>query len=157
MEIEEMKEAPELILRPAAMYAFLQVFPVLAIAILFLVIAWWIFSGLIWLSLATISVACYHFMYIRNTRYFITPQVIRIRTGLFSKRLDNLEMYRIKDYVITQPLILQLFRLMNLTLKTTDPENKTIRLTGIPVSDIVDTIRGHVQEARQHNRIFEVN
>ena len=32
-------------------------------------------------------------------------------------------------YVITQPFILQLFRLMNLTLKTTDPENKNIVLT----------------------------
>lgn len=72
---------------------------------------------------------------------------------------SNIARHRVLSlhYVITQPLILQLFRLMNLTLKTTDPENKTIMLTGIPVSDIVDTIRGHVQEARQHNRIFEVN
>lgn len=96
MEIEEMKEPPEVILRPAAIYAFLQVLPLLMVAILFLLIAWWIFAGLIWLSFATMLVAWYRFMYIWNILYFITPQVIRIRTGIFSKKLDNLEMYRIK-------------------------------------------------------------
>ena len=60
-------------------------------------------------------------------------------------------------YILTQPFILQLFKLMDLTLKTTDPENPVIWLRGIPLSDLVDTIRGHVQEARQHNRIYEIN
>jgi uncharacterized membrane protein YdbT with pleckstrin-like domain len=157
MEIQQMKERPELALRPAALYAFLQVLPLLLLALLFLAIAWWLFPLFIWLSLLTIIVAGYRFMFIRSILYLITPEVIRTRTGIFSKRLDNLEMFRIKDYTITQPFILQVFRLMNLTLKTTDPENKSMRLNGIPVSDIIDTIRGHVQEARQHNRIFEVN
>lgn len=157
MEIEEMKERPELVLRPAALYAFLRVLPLLLLAMLFLVVAWWLFPLFIWPSLITITVAGYRFMFIRSILYLITPEVIRVRTGIFSKRLDNLEMFRIKDYTVTQPLILQVFRLMNLTLKTTDPENKSMTMTGIPVSDIIDTIRGHVQESRQHNRIFEVN
>ncbi|OKS89663.1 PH domain-containing protein [Mucilaginibacter polytrichastri] len=157
MEIEEMKERPELVLRPAALYAFLQVLPLLLLALLFLGIAWWLFPLFIWPSLTIIIIAGYRFMFIRSILYLITAEVIRIRTGIFSKRLDNLEMFRIKDYTVTQPLILQVFRLMNLTLKTTDPENKSMTLTGIPVSDIIDTIRSHVQDARQHNRIFEVN
>ena len=157
MEIEEMKENPELVLKPAILYAFLQVLPLLLLAVLLLTIAWWLLQALIWLSLAAITVAAYRFIFIRSILYLITPEVIRTRTGIFYKRLDNLEMFRIKDYTITQPFILQVFHLMNLTLKTTDPENKSITLTGIPVSDIIDTIRGHVQDARQHNRIFEVN
>jgi len=46
---------------------------------------------------------------------------------------------------------------MDLTLKSTDPENPVVRLLGIPQSDITDTIRGYVQEARMRNRIFEIN
>jgi hypothetical protein len=53
--------------------------------------------------------------------------------------------------------MLQLFHLMDVTLKSTDPENPVIWLRGIPESDIIDTIRDHVQEARQHNRIYEIN
>jgi hypothetical protein len=66
-------------------------------------------------------------------------------------------MYRIKDYVMMQPLSLRLFRLMDLLLKSTDPENPMIWLRGIPESGIIDTIRDRVQEARKHNQIYEVN
>jgi hypothetical protein len=60
-------------------------------------------------------------------------------------------------YVQTQPFLLQLFGLMDLMLRTTDPVNPVIWLRGIPLSGIVDTIRAHVLETRQHNRIYEIN
>lgn len=66
-------------------------------------------------------------------------------------------MFRVKDYIILQPLLLQLFGLMTLTLKTTDPENPVLCMRGIPVSDIVDIIRKYVQETRKHNQIIEIN
>jgi hypothetical protein len=53
--------------------------------------------------------------------------------------------------------VLQAFRLMDLTLKSTDGENPVIWLRGIPESDITDTIRDRVQEARKHNKIYELN
>ena len=83
--------------------------------------------------------------------------VIRFSRGLFFRRTDMVEMYRIKDYVLTRPFIFQVFRIMDLTLKTTDPENPIVWLRGIPLSNLVDTIREHVQETRQHNRIYEIN
>jgi len=66
-------------------------------------------------------------------------------------------MYRVKDYVLLRPFIFQVFKLMDLMLKTTDPENPIVWLRGIPLSGLVDTIRDHVQETRQHNRIYEIN
>jgi uncharacterized membrane protein YdbT with pleckstrin-like domain len=157
MKTEEIKEHPELVLRPAAVYAFLQVVPLLTAAIVFLWIAWWLSSLFIWLSLIMMLLVWYKFMHIRKVLYIITPEVIRIRTGIFSKRIDSLKMYRIKDYVITQPFILQLCRLMNLTLKTTDAENESVVFSGIPVSGILDTIRDYVQTARLTNRVYEIN
>ena len=56
-----------------------------------------------------------------------------------------------------QPLILQVFRLMDLHLKTTDPENPEIWLRGIPLSDLVEQLRERVLETRKHNRIYEIN
>ncbi|MBS1528032.1 MAG: PH domain-containing protein [Bacteroidetes bacterium] len=90
-------------------------------------------------------------------RYRITPEVIRISRGIFFKRTDQVELYRVKDYILTQPLLLQVFRLMDLTLKSTDSENPVIWLRGIPKSDLVDIIREYVQMARTRNKIMELN
>ena len=66
-------------------------------------------------------------------------------------------MFRIKGYITTQSFLLQLFRLMTLTLKSIDPKNPVISLVGIPESNIVDTIRNHVQEVQKDNHIYEIN
>ena len=157
MEQQEINEQPGIIIKPATIFAFIKILPLTLSATGFLFLAWWIFPGLIWLSMAIMLFAFYRFIFIRNIIYLITPEIIRIRRGIFFKRTDTVELYRVKDYILTQPFILQLFKLMDLTLKTTDPENPVIWLRGIPLSDLVDTIRGHVQEARQHNRIYEIN
>ncbi|WP_439698135.1 PH domain-containing protein [Mucilaginibacter sp. AW1-7] len=147
----------EMVIKPAPVFAFLKTLPLILLSLILLYIAWLIFPAFILMSLITMLFACYRFRYIRKTLYIIEPQLIRIQRGIFFKRTDIVEMYRVKDYIITQPFILQLFQLMNLTLKTTDAENPVIWLRGIPRSDLTDVIRNHVQEARKANRIFEIN
>ena len=147
----------EITLRPAMIFAFLKTVPLILLAVIFLLLAWWLFPFFLFFSFSIIGMAWYRFLYIRNSQYIITLEVIRIRRGIFFKRIDQVELYRVKDYIVTQPFMLQLFHLMDLTLKSTDPENPVIWLRGIPESDIIDTIRDHVQEARQHNRIYEIN
>lgn len=147
----------EITLRPAVIFAFLKTLPLIGLGIAFLLLAWWLSPLFLFFSLALIGMAWYRFIFIRNCRYIISREVIRISRGIFFKRTDQLEMFRIKDYIITQSFLLQMFRLMDVTLKSTDPENPVIWLRGIPESDIIDTIRDHVQDARQHNRIYEIN
>jgi uncharacterized membrane protein YdbT with pleckstrin-like domain len=126
-------------------------------AMAFLLITCRIYPGFIWLSLTVIIFACYRFIYIRKITYLLSAEMLKISRGIFFKRTDTVELYRVKDYILTQPFILQIFRLMDLTLKTTDPENSIIWLRGIPLSDLIDVIRNHVQEARQQNKIVEIN
>ena len=144
-------------LRPAGIFAFIKISPLILCAIVFLLLAWHFMPFLIWLSMISTVLAFYRFVYIRNIRYEVGPEIIRITRGVFFKRMDQIELFRVKDYVLTQPFLLQLFRLMDLELKSTDPLNPVIWLRGIPYSDLVDTIRAHVQDARQHNRIYEIN
>ncbi|MGF7036948.1 PH domain-containing protein [Mucilaginibacter lappiensis] len=148
---------PEIELRPAMIFAFVKSLPLILLGGAFLLLAWRLSPFFLFFSIAAIGAAWYRFMYIRNSLYIITPEVIRISRGIFFKRIDQVEMYRVKDYIVTQPLLLQLFSLMNVTLKSTDPENPILWLAGIPRSDLIDTIRGHVQEARKDNRIYEIN
>ncbi len=157
MEIVHLPEPDLIVVRPATLFAFIKVFPFIICAIGFLLLAWRYFPALAILSLLASMIGCYRFFYIRNCIYTITPEVIKITRGIFFKRTDQVELFRVKDYVQTQPFLLQLFGLMDLMLRTTDPVNPVVWLRGIPLSDIVDTIRAHVLETRQHNRIYEVN
>jgi uncharacterized membrane protein YdbT with pleckstrin-like domain len=147
----------EILLRPAMLFAFLKALPLILLAITFLLLAWWLSPYFILFSLVVCGVAWYRLLYIRSFQYLITHEYIRMTSGIFFKRIDQLEMFRVKDYIITQSFILQLFKLMYLTLKSTDPENPVIQFRGIPESAITDTIRDRVLEARKSNNIYEIN
>ncbi|SEN02406.1 PH domain-containing protein [Mucilaginibacter gossypiicola] len=144
-------------LKPSVIFAFIKVLPLLALALTFLFLAWQLSAYFIVFSLAFTGLAWYRVLYLRNYEYLIGKEYIRISRGIFFKRIDQVEMYRIKDYIITQSFILQIFRLMDVTLKSTDIENPVIQLRGISLSDIIETIRERVQDARKINKIIELN
>ena len=126
---------PEVIsLRPASVFALLQVLPFVALSVLFLMFAWRYLPGMIWISLVSTAMGCYRFVFIRRLRYVITTEVISISQGIFFKRIDYVELYRVRDYIQLQPLSLRLLGLMDLCLKSTDSENPIIWLRGIPAS-----------------------
>jgi len=150
-------QTDDIILKPAYIFAFFKSLPFIMAALVFLLLAWCLSPFFLFFSIILVGMAWYRFMYIRTSTYTISAEVIRISRGIFFKRTDQLEMFRIKDYIVTQSFLMQLFHLMDLTLKGTDPENPVIWLRGIPESNMVDTIRNHVNEARQHNRLYEIN
>jgi uncharacterized membrane protein YdbT with pleckstrin-like domain len=114
-------------------------------------------AELIWISFIAAVFALYRFIAIRRCSYLITEQYIRISRGIFFKQINTVELFRVKDYTVTEPFILQIFKLMDVHLKTTDPENPVLWLRGIPQSGLVDTIRERVLETRRHNPIYEIN
>lgn len=144
-------------IRPAAVFALIKVFWLLVAAVGFLLLASRYLPALIWLSLFAGVFAAYRYLYIRRMRYIITDEYLQVRQGLLFKRTDTIELFRIKDYVLIQPLLLQLFRLMDLQLKTTDPANGEIWLRGIPRFDIIEILRERVLETRRHNGVYEIN
>lgn len=152
-----MTQNDDIILRPSMLFAFLKALPLITLAITFQGLSWWLSPYFIAFSLVVCGFAWYRILYIRSFQYLITYEYIRMTSGIFFKRIDQLEMFRVKDYTITQPFILQLFNLMYLTLKSTDPQNPVIQFQGIPESAITDTIRHRVLEARKTNNIYELN
>lgn len=144
-------------IKPSPIYAFGKVLPLILVSIFFLFAGKYLTPLFALLSIFLIGMAMYKYAYIRMILYTITAERLIIRSGILIKKIDQLEFYRVKDYVITQPLLMQVFRLMNLTLITTDEIHKNIILPGIPFSNTADTIRNFVQETRHHNRVFEIN
>ena len=157
MEVQQPQLQPVIEIRPAVIFAFIKISGLLLAAAGFLLLAWRYFPALIWLSVAIMFFAAYRYLYIRRIRYMITPEYLQVNRGLFFRQVDTIELFRVKDYTLTQPFVLQIFKLMDLHLKTTDPENPEVWLRGIPLSDLVEQLRERVLETRQHNRIYEIN
>jgi uncharacterized membrane protein YdbT with pleckstrin-like domain len=152
-----MKKNNEILLRPAMSFAFLKILPLILLSLTFLLLAWYLSHYFLIFSFAVAVAAWYRLLYIRSCSYLITPEEIKTGSGIFFRRTDYMEMYRIKDYVVTQPLMLRIFGLMNVTLKSTDAENPVLLLAGILASELIETIREYVQEARKNNNIYEIN
>lgn len=144
-------------LRPAMSFAVLKISHFVLLSLAFLVLAWYSSPYFVLFSLTVLGFAWYRLLWIRSHSYLIGAEIIRTSRGILFKRTDELEMYRIKDYAITRPPGLQLLGLMNVTLKSTDSETSVLQFTGIPRSDLIETIRERVRSARQHNNIFEIN
>jgi uncharacterized membrane protein YdbT with pleckstrin-like domain len=157
MEDQQPHLQPVIEIRPAVIFAFIKISGLLLAAAGFLLLAWRYFPALIWLSVAIVLFAAYRYLYIRRIRYLITPEYLQVNRGLFFRQVDTVELFRVKDYILEQPFILQIFRLMDLHLKTTDPENPEIWLRGIPLSNLVEELRERVLETRKHNRVYEIN
>lgn len=143
-------------LSPTISYCFLSVFGLLFIAVALLVGAFWL-NMLCLPAIVVLAMAFYRFFYIRLTLYILTAETLKVRTGIFSYTLVTLELYRVKDYVIKQNLIMRILKIMTLTLFTTDKQDVVITLNGIPQSNLNDTIRDLVQRARAKSKIIEIN
>lgn len=70
------------------------------------------------------------------TRYRVTDRRIVIELGLLSKRLEQVDLYRISDYTVDRPFLQRLVGTGNLLLKTLDRTTPEVHLLGIK-TDIV--------------------
>lgn len=94
---------------------------------------------------------------VRATKYELTTQRLRLRTGVLRKVIDDLELYRVKDFRVEQPLIFRFFSVANIVLETSDKSHPTIVFCAIPDAEmLLSTIREHVEKMR-HGRVREMD
>ena len=94
----------------------------------------------------------------RTTVYELTTQRMKVTRGILNRRLDELELFRVKDYVMDQPLFLRLVGLGNLTLVTSDASTSRIVLRAIAdVQAVRETLRTAVQSERDRKRVRELD
>src|SRR4051812_10579812 len=64
----------------------------------------------------------------RNRVYEITTQRIRITTGVFTKRTDELELYRVRDTSLVEPFLYRMFGAGNIQVVTADASTPGLTL-----------------------------
>jgi uncharacterized membrane protein YdbT with pleckstrin-like domain len=94
----------------------------------------------------------------RSTLYVLSTQRLKIHKGILNRQLEEIELYRVKDYVLEQPLFLRMLGLGNVTLVSSDVTTPRVALRAIPdVATVREQIRSAVQSERDRKRVRELD
>ncbi|MEW6159235.1 MAG: PH domain-containing protein [Verrucomicrobiota bacterium] len=108
----------------------------------------WIGAG------AAIAVAFSSWLLIKVRVYEITTERIRITTGILTRRTDELELYRVKDTTLVEPVVLRIFGCAHIEVTTNDASTPTIQLEALPAArDLREQLRKSVEECRDRKRV----
>lgn len=94
----------------------------------------------------------------KNTIYVLTQERLRVYSGIIIKRIDDLELYRVKDTIYLQPFLLRFFGLSHIRLITSDVSWGDASIPGIENGIMVrEKIRKLVEAIRVKKGVTEVD
>ncbi len=91
---------------------------------------------------------------VRNHRYKVTTERIFYTTGIFSKKTEALELYRVRDVDMYEPFWQRIFKLGNIALTTSDKTAMNFLLKAVPhPNELMNNIRKNVELRRDVKRV----
>lgn len=99
----------------------------------------------------------YNFVYWRSYSYTIDNELLIFKRGVFTRREDYLELYRVKDISSVQPLLLRLFNLMHVYMDTSDHTHPTFSILGVEHDELTDQLRTLVERNRRDKNVYEID
>ncbi len=91
---------------------------------------------------------------VKATHYEITSERIRIRRGIFTKRTDEVELYRANDTSLVEPLSLRMLGLGTIEIRTNDVTTPTVYLHAIHgARGVRENLRKYIEECRDRKRV----
>lgn len=109
------------------------------------------------IALFLFLVLLYRFIYLRRIRYRVSEEQLVSEHGIFIRRVDYMELYRIVDFQEHQSLLQQLCGLKTVVILSTDRNSPKLDLIGIRCgNDIVAIIRERVEINKRKKGIYEI-
>lgn len=114
--------------------------------------------GLLFWLVIPIFIIVWKWLVVKCTNYELTTERLKTRYGVFNRKMDELELYRVRDYKLDQPFFLRLFGLANIILQTSDRSNPVVVVRAISNGEqLREQIRNAVEECRVKKRVREVD
>jgi membrane protein YdbS with pleckstrin-like domain len=113
-------------------------------------VGWWVF-----LPAAVLAVwALWRLIVIKSTTYSLTTERLITTHGILTKVTDTLELYRVRDMQVVQPLMLRMLGLQNIHVITTDSTTAELIIDYIPAKEeLGDRLRKSVEDCRLAKRV----
>ncbi len=97
------------------------------------------------------------YLVIKNKKYELTQERLILRSGVLNKKIEELELFRIRDYSIEKPFIYNIFGVGNIILTSSDKTNPYIKLEGQKeIEKLKNKIRNAVQITRKNNGVKDL-
>lgn len=108
----------------------------------------WILSGLALVYIIGVIVV------VKATQYEVTNERVRIRSGIMTKRTEELELYRALDTSLIEPLTLRMFGLGTIEVRTADASSPTVYLHAIHnARTLREELRKSIEDCRDRKRV----
>ena len=102
--------------------------------------------------------ASWRYMVIACTVYEVTSERIKSRTGVFKKTVDELELYRVRDYQVQQPFWLRLVGCGNVVVISADRTTSALMLWAVHDSEkVANTLRKLVENNRRARGVRDLD
>lgn len=94
--------------------------------------------------------AIYRYLRTANHQYILTDQRLLERSGIIVKKMETLELYRVKDLAVSSTFMQTLFGRGQVILQTTDASTPTVLINAVPSPELVSQlVRNRVEACRQ--------
>jgi uncharacterized membrane protein YdbT with pleckstrin-like domain len=109
--------------------------------------------------LGVVGIAALGYMFVRwlliKVRvYEVTTERLRITNGIITRRTDELELYRVKDTTLVEPLFMRVFSLGHIDFVTYDATTPNVRLEAIRgARDLRESLRKAIETCREKKRV----
>lgn len=114
--------------------------------------------GLLMWLVVPVFLAVWRYLELRCTKYTLTNERLGVQTGVLSRRLDEIELYRVKDTRLEMPFLLRLLGLAHVVLLSSDRTHPELRLRAIADAEGVrNQIRGLVEKRRDQKNVRELD
>ena len=105
-------------------------------------------------AVVAIPFAIWKYLVVRCQRYELTSQRLKFHSGILSKKIEEVELYRIKDTKFDQPFWFRLFGLGNVTLVSSDVTTPVVSIHGVKdAQQLREQIRSLVEVRRDQKRV----
>ncbi len=110
------------------------------------------------LLLVPIPWAIYRWLVVKTTTYTLTTERLLTARGVLNRTTDSLELYRVRDFEVSEPFLQRMLGLKTVALVTGDSTSPRILIDYIPASlALQDKIRAQVEECRMRKRVRTVD
>lgn len=95
---------------------------------------------------------------VRCHRFEISTERLKMFEGVLNRSVDEIELYRVKDTQIQQPILYRLFGLGHVILETSDRSHPKATLNAIKdPREVGEILRREVESLRDKKRVREVD
>lgn len=113
-----------------------------------------VICGLLFWLVVPLVILIYKWLQTRCRSYELTTERLKLQEGILSKRLEEIELYRVRDSSLEEPFLLRMFGAGNVILQTTDATSPQIVLQAVPQARAFrEHLRSAVEAIRDRKRV----